>query len=217
MAARNVTETPPRGVRRSQQERSSAPDAGDQQAARYRPLPTGTHGLDPELVKRDQRERLQNGDDRADRAEGLPGGAHRRPGKARARLAADLLQPVRGQGRPVPERLRRGRRALRADGRERLPRRRPRDERLAVAMRAWAELAAAEPEATLAARARRVRRGRKGARAPQAAYSTSSSAVSSASRDGEPPSADPTDLTVKAILGGIREVTVDAPARGSRA
>src|ERR1700677_2481783 len=26
---------------------------------RYRPLPTGTHGLDPELVKRDQRERLQ--------------------------------------------------------------------------------------------------------------------------------------------------------------
>src|SRR5882762_1137609 len=27
---------------------------------RYRPLPTGMHGLDPELVKRDQRERLRN-------------------------------------------------------------------------------------------------------------------------------------------------------------
>src|ERR1700719_1859355 len=27
---------------------------------RYRPLPTGMHGLDPEVVKRDQRERLRN-------------------------------------------------------------------------------------------------------------------------------------------------------------
>ena len=60
MAARNVTKTPPRGSRRSEQGRSGAAGAGDEQVARYRPLPTGSHGLDPELVKRDQRQRLEN-------------------------------------------------------------------------------------------------------------------------------------------------------------
>src|SRR6202161_613282 len=49
MAARNVRQT--RNARAAAK-RAKRPD-------RYRPLPTGTHGLDPELVKRDQRERLQ--------------------------------------------------------------------------------------------------------------------------------------------------------------
>src|SRR5271168_404678 len=59
MAARNVTG---RSLRRT----SPVLAGGDGGAAidghddRYRPLPTGTHGLDPELVKRDQRERLQS-------------------------------------------------------------------------------------------------------------------------------------------------------------
>src|SRR5438445_13153163 len=34
--------------------------AQDGSGERYRPLPTGMHGLDPEVVKSDQRERLRN-------------------------------------------------------------------------------------------------------------------------------------------------------------
>ena len=51
MAARNVTETPPDVVPRSEAERDDTLEAGDEQAARYRPLPTGSHGLDPEARK----------------------------------------------------------------------------------------------------------------------------------------------------------------------
>src|SRR5277367_3465575 len=59
MAARNVRQKP----RKADGAKLSAAAAGARahngRAERYRPLPTGTHGLDPELVKRDQRERLQ--------------------------------------------------------------------------------------------------------------------------------------------------------------
>ncbi len=34
--------------------------ASPERSARYRPLPTGMHGLDPEVVQRDQRDRLRN-------------------------------------------------------------------------------------------------------------------------------------------------------------
>jgi AcrR family transcriptional regulator len=40
--------------------RSSSPQAGKPGGERYRRLPTGAHGIDPEEVKRDQRERLQS-------------------------------------------------------------------------------------------------------------------------------------------------------------
>src|SRR6202142_4361465 len=63
MAARNARQTPSRGGGAS---RSAGKDTSKTRAKRparrtdrYQPLPTGTHGLDPELVKRDQRERLQ--------------------------------------------------------------------------------------------------------------------------------------------------------------
>src|SRR5271169_1892107 len=56
MPARNVRRKPPK----------DAPSPGDEDSAgqkapaeRYRRLPTGTHGLDPEEVQRDQRERLR--------------------------------------------------------------------------------------------------------------------------------------------------------------
>ena len=82
----------------------------------------------------------------------------------------------------------------------------PRNDRLPVAMRAFAELAAAEPEATsllvlgaFGAGAKALERRRRDARRARASIR--------ASRDGAPPSAEPTDMTVKAILGGIREVT----------
>jgi AcrR family transcriptional regulator len=78
-------------------------------------------------------------------------------------------------------------------------------QRLGVAMRAWAEMAAAEPEAT--------------SLLVLGAFGAGTSALERrrqvldelerriyASRDGVP-SADSADLTVKAIIGGIREVT----------
>jgi AcrR family transcriptional regulator len=40
--------------------RSSPPQSAKSGGERYRRLPTGAHGIDPEEVKRDQRERLQN-------------------------------------------------------------------------------------------------------------------------------------------------------------
>ena len=46
MAVRDLSPEPPHGQA--------------QRAGRYRPLPAGPHGLDPQLVKRDQRERLQS-------------------------------------------------------------------------------------------------------------------------------------------------------------
>src|ERR1700721_723175 len=59
MATRDVRHTPP--TTGGSPPRSEAGRARGRKGAteRYRPLPTGTHGLDPELVKRDQRSRLQ--------------------------------------------------------------------------------------------------------------------------------------------------------------
>ncbi len=59
MAARNVRHMPPKAEVAQGGTVEDAPRARNGRAERYRPLPTGTHGLDPELVKRDQRERLQ--------------------------------------------------------------------------------------------------------------------------------------------------------------
>src|SRR5271167_1231575 len=64
MATRNARPVPPRSGERPPSARNSAAAADDEptdreQGDRYRPLPTGSHGLDPDLVKRDQRERLQ--------------------------------------------------------------------------------------------------------------------------------------------------------------
>src|ERR1700733_12844018 len=59
MAARNSTDTPPQADARSSRPPDGSPGTLEDKTERYRPLPTGTHGLDPELVKRDQRDRLQ--------------------------------------------------------------------------------------------------------------------------------------------------------------
>src|SRR5271170_7312373 len=60
MAASNVRQAPPGSQASASTSASGPPAAVNGEAERYRPLPTGTHGLDPELVKRDQRERLQS-------------------------------------------------------------------------------------------------------------------------------------------------------------
>src|ERR1700689_1977258 len=59
MAARNVRHKPLKADAAKLSAVGTGARAHNGRAERYRPLPTGTHGLDPELVKRDQRERLQ--------------------------------------------------------------------------------------------------------------------------------------------------------------
>ncbi len=205
MAARNVTETPPRGVRRPEKGRASAPEAGDEQAARYRPLPTGSHGLDPELVKRDQRERLEKAMIELISQKGYP--AVRIVDLARLAhvsqptfytLYADKEDLFLSAYDEVADRCARtvvGAYRARLGG-----------EPLTVAMRAWAELAAAEPEATSLLVLGAFGAGAKVLERRRQTLEELEHSIQ-ASRDGAAPSAEPTDLTVKAILGGIREVT----------
>jgi AcrR family transcriptional regulator len=205
MAARNVTETPPDVEPRSEAERDDTLEASDEQAARYRPLPTGSHGLDPELVKRDQRERLENALIELIAQKGYA--AVRIVDLARLahvsqptfyRLYADKEALFLSAYDGVSNRCARTVVSRYAAG--------PDDDRLTAAMRAWADLAAAEPEATsllvlgaFGAGAKVLERRRQTLEKLERSIH--------ASRDGAPPSTAPTDLTVKAILGGIREVT----------
>ncbi len=205
MAARNVTETPPDVVPRSEAERDDTLEAGDEQAARYRPLPTGSHGLDPELVKRDQRERLENALIELIAQKGYA--AVRIVDLARLahvsqptfyRLYADKEALFLSAYDEVAERCARTVMNAYRAGR--------RDERLTVAMRAWAELAAAEPEASSLLVLGAFGAGTKALERRRQTLAELERSIQ-ASRDGQAPRTEPTDLTVKAILGGIREVT----------
>jgi AcrR family transcriptional regulator len=80
-----------------------------------------------------------------------------------------------------------------------------RAERLPVAMRAYAELAAAEPQAMSLMVLGAFGAGSKALEHRSRSIEALETQIH-ASRDGEP-AVDPTDLTVKIILGGIREVT----------
>jgi AcrR family transcriptional regulator len=205
MAARNVTETPPSGVQRSEHERSDPTEPGDEQADRYRPLPTGSHGLDPELVKRDQRERLEKAMIELVAQKGYP--AVRMVDLAKLahvsqptfyRLYADKEDLFMSAYDEVAARCAQTVMSAYRAG--------PRDERLTVAMRAWAELAAAEPEASSLLVLGAFGAGAKALERRRQTLEELERSIQ-ASRDGRPPRAEPTDLTVKAILGGIREVT----------
>jgi AcrR family transcriptional regulator len=201
-------------------------------AGRYRRLPTGAHGLDPAEVQRDQRERLQTAlieliaerGYQAVRILDLTKLARvSRP--TFYSLYADKEELFLATYDEIAQRT--ASTILEAYGTRGSP-----GERLRTAMRAFAGLAAAEPEAvslmvlgafgagpkalerrnrTLEAleqsiRASRAqggsRRGGGGARSRKAA----------GSRGGRP--AAHTDLTVKVILGGIREVTAARLRRG---
>jgi AcrR family transcriptional regulator len=214
MATRNVRRKPPKAVGVSTRTKIAVPGAQDEQAGRYRPLPTGTHGLDPELVKRDQRERLQKAMVELIARKGYP--AVRIVDLAKL---AHVSQPTFYNLYADKEALflsaydevagSAGRTVLAAYSVNA-----PREQRLTAAMRAWAELAAAEPEATsllvlgaFGAGARALgRRRRVLERLEHSIHS---------SRDGAPATTGG-DLTVKAILGGIREVTA-ARLRAGRA
>jgi AcrR family transcriptional regulator len=204
MAARNVSQTPPK----ADGAKPSTVSAGARQhkgrADRYRPLPTGTHGLDPELVKRDQRERLQKAMIELIGEKGYPGVrivdlaklAHVSQPTFYS-LYADKEDLFLSAYDEVAEQAARVViAAYAADGSA--------DERLVAAMRAFGELAAAEPDTTSllvlgafgAGGGALERRKRAVGALERSMY---------AGRDGAPTD-EPTDLTVKFIIGGIREV-----------
>jgi AcrR family transcriptional regulator len=200
------------------------PRSSSKSEERYRRLPTGAHGIDPEEVKRDQRERLQNAIVELIAERGY-----------QAVRILDLTKLAR-VSRPTfyslyddKEELflaaydeiaqRTARTALEAYELEGAP-----SERLQAAIRAFAELAVATPEAmslmvlgafgagpkaierrnhTLEALEQSIRVSRGGASIGARGSTTGRKAVSGAAQTKE----SGVDLTVKVILGGIREVT----------
>ncbi len=205
MAARNVRDKPLEADRPPPTTHKGGPTVHDERAERYRPLPTGTHGLDPELVKRDQRDRLQKAMIELIARKGYP--AVRIVDLAKLAhvsqptfysLCADKEDLFLSAYDEIAARI--ARMVIEAYDADGSP-----DERLLAALRAFAELAAAEPEATslfvlgaFGAGAKVLERRRRALEQLERSIL--------ASRDGAP-GADTADLTVKAILGGIREVT----------
>jgi AcrR family transcriptional regulator len=177
------------------------PQAGN----RYRPLPTGMHGLDPELVKSDQRERLRNAMVELIAAKGYQ--AVRIIDLARlARVSQPTFYSLFGDKEElfvsaydeIAERTYRAViEAYSADE--------SKANSLLVALRAYTELAAAEPEAMSLLVLGAFGAGPRALEHRKRSLETLESRIR-ASRDGDPQS-ESTDLTVKVILGGIREVT----------
>jgi AcrR family transcriptional regulator len=182
-------------------------EARDARSDRYRPLPTGSHGLDPELVKVDQRERLRKAMVELIAEKGYPSVRILDLAKL-----AHVSQPTFYSLFGDKEELflsaydeiaqRTGQTVLAAYAGEG-----PQEERLRSAMHAFAELAIADPDAmsllmlgAFGAGAKALERRRRMLEALEASIL--------ASRDGGP-ARGRVDLTVRAILGGIREVTAE--------
>jgi AcrR family transcriptional regulator len=208
----------------TERERGADGGMGGGESGRYRRLPTGAHGLDPEEVRRDQRERLQTAlieliaqrGYQAVRILDLTKLARvSRPtfyslyadkeelflaayDEIAKRTASTIMEAYQTQGSP--------------------------GERLRRAMRAFAELAAAEPEAVslmvlgaFGAGPKALERRNRTLQALEQSIGASRSAVARSAAKKAHKSAvatDQTDLTVKVILGGIREVTAARLRRG---
>ena len=172
---------------------------------RYRPLPTGTHGLDPEAVKRDQRERLQHAMIESIAQKGYP-----------AVRIVDLAR-LAHVSQPTFYRLYADKEALFMCAYEEIAKRTaqtvmqaysvegPDGQRLRAGMRAFAQLAVADPEAmsllvlgAFGAGSKPLEGRRRALEALEAGIRMSRDRASSR---------DPNDLTVRMIIGGIREVT----------
>ena len=199
-------------------------------SGRYRRLPTGAHGLDPEEVRRDQRERLQTALIELIAARGY-----------QAVRILDLTKLAR-VSRPTFYSLYADKEELFLAAYDEIAKRTASTimaayqtqgspgERLRRAMRAFAELAAAEPEAVslmvlgaFGAGPKALERRNRTLQALEQSIASSRSAGQSATgaRGGaaqkhhrKGAGADATDLTVKVILGGIREVTAARLRRG---
>jgi AcrR family transcriptional regulator len=182
---------------------------------RYRRLPTGAHGLAREEVERDQRERLQRAMTELIVERGYQG----------VRIL-DLTQ-LAHVSRPTFYELYADKEELLLAAYNQIAQRTaetvvtaidfeaPLEERLRAAMRAFADLAAAEPHAmslfllgAFGAGARALARRKETIRALERAL------MSSRTSGGEPVAPE---LTVKVVLGGIREVAVARLHHGTTA
>jgi AcrR family transcriptional regulator len=179
---------------------------------RYRPLPTGTHGLDPEAVKRDQRQRLQTAMIELIAKKGYP--AVRIVDLARLahvsqptfyQLYADKEEVFLCAYQEIAQRAAKtAMEAYDAEGSQ--------GERLLAAMRAFAELAVSEPEGTSLLVLGAFGAGQKALEGRRRSLEALEAGIR-VSRDGAL-AGEAGDLTVKAVLGGIREVTATRLQRG---
>lgn len=200
-------------------------------SGRYRRLPTGAHGLDPEEVRRDQRERLQTALIELIAQRGY-----------QAVRILDLTKLAR-VSRPTFYSLYADKEELFLAAYDEIAKRTASTimaayqtqgspgERLRRAMRAFAELAAAEPEAVslmvlgafgagskaLERRNRTLQALERSIDSSRSAGRSSSGARGHSAKARKTSGADGTDLTVKVILGGIREVTAARLRRGQAA
>ena len=185
--------------------KNGAPAAGERPAERYKRLPTGTHGLDPEEVQRDQRERLRTA---------MVELIARRGYRAVRILDVTKLARV---SRPTFYTLYADKEALFLDAYDEISGRAAKavldayeaegseGEHLRVAIHAFAALAADEPEAmslfvlgAFGAGAKALERRNRTLEALEQIIRMSRDPASTERR---------TDLTVKVLLGGVREVT----------
>jgi AcrR family transcriptional regulator len=205
MATRDVRPTPPKTGGAPPRSEKGPGRIRNGTAERYQPLPTGTHGLDPELVKRDQRSRLQKAMVELIAAKGFPGVRIVDLAKLAHvsqptfyNLYADKEDLFLSAYDEVAQRTASTViDAYEADGSA--------DERLHVAMRAFATLAAEEPETTSLLVLGAFGAGSRALERRRLAIDALERSIYSR-RDGNA-QAQPTDLTIKFILGGIREVT----------
>jgi AcrR family transcriptional regulator len=191
---------------------NGAPAADGASRERYRRLPTGTHGLDPAEVQRDQRERLRTA---------MVELIARRGYRAVRILDVTKLARV---SRPTFYSLYADKEALFLDAYDEISGRAARavldayeaegsaGEHLKVAIHAFADLAADEPEAmslfvlgAFGAGAKALERRNRTLEALEQVIRTSRDPASKDRR---------TDLTPKILLGGVREVTAARLRRG---
>ncbi len=197
-------------------------DARQEAEERYRRLPTGAHGLDPEEVQRDQRERLRDALIELIASRGY-----------QAVRILDLTKLAR-VSRPTFYSLYADKEELFLAAYDDIAARTAQtvlaaydvegsqSERILAAMRAFGELAAAKPDAVsllvlgaFGAGAKALERRNRTLAALEESIRASRDRASGA-RTHRPSKAEGEDLTVKIILGGIREATA-ARLRGGRA
>jgi AcrR family transcriptional regulator len=178
-----------------------------ERAERYRPLPTGTHGLDPELVKVDQRQRLQGAMIELVARKGYPS----------VRIV-DLAK-LAHVSQPTFYSLYSDKEELFLSAYDGIAQRTAvavmrsyepegsREARMRAALHAFAELAAAEPESmsmlvlgAFGAGAKALERRRRTLDALEQSILTTRDRTTARGK---------ADLTIKAILGGIREVSAE--------
>lgn len=185
--------------------------AQDSEEGRFRPLPTGPHGLEREQVEGDQRERLRGALVSLIAEKGYPG----------VRIA-DLTR-LAHVSTPTFYKLFGDKEELFLNAYAEVSRRTaevvlgayggegPGDRRMLRAMRAFADLAAAEPEAISLLVLGAFGAGPAALERRRASLEELERSIHH-SRDGGEPA--PGDLTVKAILGGIREVAASRLREG---